>query len=82
MVFQFSVVVNMILINMMIAIITMAFEEIKENEEAFQSKFQFVSYLRRRTREVVGTRVAKSIKPVYVDPNEIPLSDDEMEEDA
>jgi len=68
----------MILINMMIAIITMAFEEIKENEEKFQSKFQFVSYLRRRTREVVGTQVAQSIKPVYVNADDV---DDEGDED-
>jgi len=79
--FMFSVVVNMILINMMIAIITMAFEEIKENEEKFQSKFQFVSYVKRRTREIVGLTMAEKIEPKYLTEEQAREEDESDEEE-
>ena len=42
-----AVVVNMILINMMMAIINLAFEEIKENRAQYQSKFELMEYVKR-----------------------------------
>ncbi len=57
--FVFSVVVNMILINMMIAIINIAFEEIKGNRAKFESKFHLKDYVKRRVREVVGVTLAR-----------------------
>ena len=42
-----AVVVNMILINMMMAIINLAFEEIKENRAQYQSKFELTAYVKR-----------------------------------
>ena len=59
--------VNMILINMMMAIINLAFEDIKSNEESYQNRFEIVEYIRRFVRETVGISVAKPIVPVYID---------------
>jgi hypothetical protein len=53
--FVFSIVVNMILINMMMAIINIAFEEIKAMEAQFESKFEIVDYMKRRMKHLVGT---------------------------
>ena len=50
-----SVVVNMILINMMMAIINIAFEEIKEQKDAYTNKFEIVEYIKRSVREITGT---------------------------
>ena len=50
--FKISVVVNMILINMMMAIINLAFEEIKQNAAAYQNKFELMDYVKRTTRYV------------------------------
>lgn len=65
--FVFSIVVNMILINMMMAIINLSFEEIKENESQYRNKFELIDYIKRTTREMIGVQVAKPIVPVYVD---------------
>ena len=65
MLFIFAVVVNMILINMMMAIINLAFEEIKANKSDFQSKFDLLNYVKRTTREMVGLNVAEPIVPLW-----------------
>ena len=76
----FAVVVNMILINMMMAIINLAFEEIKANKSDFQSKFALLDYVKRTTREMIGLNVAEPIVPVYVgDENEAEEEEDEAE---
>ena len=49
-----SVVVNMILINMMMAIINMAFEDIKAEKSAYKSKFAIIDYIKRTTKEMTG----------------------------
>lgn len=51
---KFSVVVNMILINMMMAIINMAFEDIKSQTDRFKNKFEIIEYIKRSTRELTG----------------------------
>ncbi|XP_059084074.1 uncharacterized protein LOC131881274 [Tigriopus californicus] len=65
--FVFSIVVNMILINMMMAIINLSFEEIKENEDQYRNKFELIDYIKRTTREMIGVQVAKPIVPIYAD---------------
>ena len=52
--FILSVVVNMILINMMMAIINMAFEDIKSQTEQFKNKFEIMEYIRRSVKELSG----------------------------
>merc|ERR1711915_1008263 len=52
--FAFSIVVNMILINMMMAIINMAFEDIKAEKSAYKSKFAIIDYIKRTTKEMTG----------------------------
>ena len=37
----------MILINMMMAIINLAFEEIKENKDQYKNKFELMEYIKR-----------------------------------
>ena len=64
---NFLVVVNMILINMMMAIINLAFEEIKSNKSDFQNKFELVDYVKRTTKEMIGVNVAEPIVPIYSD---------------
>lgn len=54
----------MILINMMMAIINLAFEEIKSNAADYQNKFELVDYVKRTTKEMVGTQIAKPIVPM------------------
>ena len=44
----------MILINMMMAIINMAFEDIKNQSDAYQNKFEIMEYVKRSTRELTG----------------------------
>ena len=61
------VVVNMILINMMMAIINLSFERIKENAARFKNKFELLEYIKRSIREVVGITVARRDRPVYTD---------------
>ena len=46
----------MILINMMMAIINMAFEEIKSQSEAYKNKFEIMEYIKRSTRKLTGLR--------------------------
>ena len=60
----FAVVVNLILINMMMAIINLAFEEIKSNAADYQNKFELMDYVKRTTKEMVGTQIAKPIVPM------------------
>ena len=50
----YIVVVNMILINMMMAIINMAFEDIKAQTEQFKNKFEIMEYIRRSVKELSG----------------------------
>ena len=52
--FVFSIVVNMILINMMMAIINMAFEDIKSQAEAYKSKFDILAYIKMTSRQLSG----------------------------
>ena len=52
--FSIPVTVNMILINMMMAIINMAFEDIKSQAEAYQNKFEIIEYIKRSTKELTG----------------------------
>ena len=75
--FIFSVVVNMILINMMMAIINIAFENIKSNETRFKNRFELVDYVKRTIREVVGVSIAEPIQPVYLDEDDLDDSDKE-----
>ena len=51
---MYVVVVNMILINMMMAIINMAFEDIKAQGDAYKNKFDIVQYMKRSIRELTG----------------------------
>jgi hypothetical protein len=51
-----AVVVNMILINMMMAIINLAFEEINAQGDTYQNKFDIVSYIKRSVRELTGVQ--------------------------
>lgn len=55
----------MILINMMMAIINLSFEEIKENKDQYKNKFELLDYMKRTTREMIGLQVAEPIVPVY-----------------
>jgi len=59
------VVVNMILINMMMAIINMAFEEIKNEKEAFQNKFEIIEYIKRSIKELTGVRYLVSFNGCF-----------------
>ena len=49
------------------AIINLAFEEIKSNKSDFQNKFELVDYVKRTTKEMVGVNIAEPIVPIYVD---------------
>ena len=53
--FAFSICVNMILINMMMAIINMAFEQIKSEKDTYKSKFDIMAYIKRSTKQLSGT---------------------------
>ena len=72
----------MILINMMMAIINLAFEEIKANKSDFQSKFDLLNYVKRTTREMVGLNVAEPIVPVYVGDENQNAEEEEDEADT
>ena len=63
---SFTVVVNMILINMMMAIINLSFEEIKNNNEQYKNKFELIEYVKRTAKEMAGVLVAEPIVPVYL----------------
>ena len=63
--FVFSIVVNMVLINMMMAIINMSFEEVKVDKHKFKSKFQLFEYIKRSARELYGSTYAKPIVVKY-----------------
>ena len=53
-------VVNMILINMMMAIINLAFEEIKLNEDKYKNKFELIDYMRRTGTNILKTHSLKN----------------------
>ena len=53
---QPTVCVNMILINMMMAIINMAFEDIKAQASAYDSKFDIIAYIKKSSKELSGLR--------------------------
>ena len=78
--FVFSITVNMILINMMMAIINLAYEEIKSNKSGYVNKFELVDYVKRTGREMVGLNLAEPIQPKYKDPNNQEESEDEEDE--
>ena len=46
----------MVLINMMMAIINMAFEEIKAQKNTYKSKFDIMAYIKRSGNELSGRR--------------------------
>ena len=46
----------MILINMMMAIINMAFEDIKNAKEGYENKFEIMDYIKRSVRELTGVQ--------------------------
>ena len=56
----------MILINMMMAIINLSFEEIKSNKEQYKNKFELMEYVKRSAKEMIGMIVAEPIVPVYL----------------
>ena len=56
----------MILINMMMAIINLSFEEIKNNGEQYKNKFELIEYVKRTAKEMVGVMIAEPIVPVYL----------------
>jgi hypothetical protein len=60
----------MILINMMMAIINLSFEEIKANASQYVSKFALVDYAKRSGREMIGLEVAEPIVPIYQSENQ------------
>merc|ERR1711915_203805 len=68
--FVFSIVVNMILINMMMAIINMAFEDIKSQSETYKNKFEIMEYIKRSIRELTGVAPAKRDLPKYIENKE------------
>ena len=53
------------------AIINLAFEEIKANAADYQSKFALLDYVKRTSKEMIGTKIAQPIVPKYADPNEV-----------
>ena len=65
--FGFSIVVNMILINMMIAIINIAFDDIKTRKGEYESKFALISYIKRAMRHKLGTDLHEPVVPRYAD---------------
>ena len=65
---------------MMMAIINLAYEEIKSNKSDYVNKFELLQYVKRTGREMVGVDLAEPIVPKYKDPNE--EVDSEEEEDA
>ena len=78
--FVFSITVNMILINMMMAIINLAYEEIKSNKSDYVNKFELVDYVKRTGREMIGLNLAEPIQPKYKDPkNQEDLEEEEDE---
>ena len=78
--FVFSITVNMILINMMMAIINLAYEEIKSNKAGYVNKFELLEYVKRTGQEMIGLKLAKPIRPKYKDPNEVPEQPKEPED--
>ena len=55
-----TVCVNMILINMMMAIINMAFEDIKSQASAYESKFDIIAYIKKSSKELSGLRYVRN----------------------
>jgi hypothetical protein len=53
----------MILINMMMAIINLAFEEVKT--KSYANKFELMNYVTRTAKEMIGIRIADPINPKY-----------------
>ena len=50
----------------MMAIINLAFEEIKENADQYKNKFELLEYIKRSAKEMIGITVAEPIVPVYM----------------
>ena len=53
----------MILINMMMAIINLAFEEVKRR--SYENRFELMDYVTRTGKEMIGSKIAQPIKPKY-----------------
>ena len=47
------------------AIINLSFEEVKANSKKFQSKYNLTEYVTRTTKELIGIKLAKPIRPIY-----------------
>ena len=55
---------------MMMAIINLAFEEIKENKDQYKNKFELIEYIKRSVKEMIGITVAEPIVPIYLSKEE------------
>lgn len=78
------VAVNVVLINMMMAIINFAFEDIKNNVQQYKNKFELLEYMKRSAKEMLGLTVAEPIRPIYVDKQtlrRLRRAQEELEED-
>merc|ERR1719186_1254802 len=49
----------------MMAIINLAFEEIKEQKDTYKNKFDIMTYIKKSTKELVGTEPGQRDLPVY-----------------
>ncbi len=72
----------MILINMMLAIINLAIEEITADEARFLNRFELVDYIRKTTREVVGLSLAKPEKTKYANESVLDEKDRDQEKEG
>jgi hypothetical protein len=73
-----AVVVNMILINMMMAIINMAFEEVKAEAKYNKNKFELFDYMKQTSKEIAGTTIAEPIVPDYAVGDDHDSEEDEI----
>ena len=67
---------------MMIAIINMAFEEIKERGEQFKNKFELMDYITTSAKEMTGIEVAEAIVPEYLTKEEADALREEVGEEV
>ncbi|XP_040583519.2 location of vulva defective 1 [Lepeophtheirus salmonis] len=63
--FAFSIAINMVLINMVMSIINLAFEEVKESKSISKNKFHLLQYAKNMTAQMIGIQNPKLIEPVY-----------------
>merc|ERR1719397_2426740 len=67
----------MILINMMMAIINMAFEDIKSQADAYKSKFDILAYIKMTSRQLSGLELQKRDLPKYQGEDDDEAKDDD-----